>query len=107
MALFLGAVFPGRFTSRGIQQDYVVGMGGSAYDYLASTARANRHVFGELAAAFTRMLDMVANVCSREQALSTEEIIQLYRRWLDTREESVALQLRALGIDLSSGDRLQ
>ena len=34
MALFLGALFPERFTRRGIQQDYVVGMGGGAYDYL-------------------------------------------------------------------------
>jgi hypothetical protein len=107
MALFLGALFPGRFTRRGIQQDYIVGMGGGAYDYLASTARANRHIYAELANTFTRMLELVANACSREQALSTEDIISLYQRWLDTGDEVTGNQLRALGIDLSGSDSLQ
>ena len=56
MALFLGALFPERFTRRGILQDYFVGMGGAAYDYLADNSRTNRHVYAELANTFTRML---------------------------------------------------
>ena len=107
MALFLGALFPERFTRRGIQQDYIVGMGGGAYDYLASSARANRHIFAELANTFTRMLELVANACSREQTLSTEDIIALYQRWLDTGDEITGNQLRALGIDLSGSSSLQ
>jgi hypothetical protein len=107
MALFLGALFPERFTRRGIQQDYIVGMGGGAYDYLASSARANRHIFAELANTFTRMLELVANACSREQALSTDDIIALYQRWLDTGDEVTGNQLRALGIDLSGSSSLQ
>ena len=107
MALFLGALFPGRFTRRGIQQDYIVGMGGGAYDYLASTARDNRHIYAELANTFTRMLELVANACSREQTLSTEDIIGLYQRWLDTGDEVTGNQLRALGIDLSGSNSLQ
>ena len=72
MALFLGALFPDRFTRHGILQDYFVGMGGSAYDYLADNARSNRHIFAELANTFTRMLEMVANACSRKQSLTTD-----------------------------------
>ena len=107
MALFLGALFPERFTRKGIQQDYVIGMGGSAYDYLADNARQNRHIFAELANTFTRMLDMVAAACSRKQQLSTEEVITLYERWLATGDPVVGNQLRALGIDLSGSDTLQ
>jgi hypothetical protein len=107
MSLFLGALFPERFTRRGIQQDYIVGMGGGAYDYLASTARANRHIYAELANTFTRMLELVANACSREQTFSTEDIIALYQRWLETGDEVTGNQLRALGIDLSGSDSLQ
>jgi hypothetical protein len=106
MALFLGALFPQRFSSRGIQQDYVVGMGGSAYDYLAGNAPQNRHIFAELAGTFTRMLEMVANACSREQQLSTEDIIALYERWLSHGDTAAQGQLRALGIDLSAGERM-
>lgn len=107
MSLFLGALFPERFTRRGIQQDYVVGMGGSAYDYLAGTARSHRHIFAELANTFTRMLEMVANACSREQRLSTEDILNLYQRWLETGDPVVGNQLTSLGIDLSGTSQLQ
>ncbi len=107
MALFLGALFPERFTRHGILQDYFIGMGGNAYDYLADNARANRHIFAELANTFTRMLEMVANACSRNQHLSTEEVLALYQRWLSTRDPVIEGQLRALGIELAGNDRLQ
>ena len=101
MALFLGALFPQRFTRHGILQDYFVGMGGSAYDYLADNARSNRHIFAELANTFTRMLEMVANACSRTQRLTTEDVLALYQRWLTTRDPVIENQLRALGIELT------
>jgi len=107
MALFLGALFPERFTRHGILQDYFIGMGGSAYDYLADNAKANRHIFAELANTFTRMLEMVANACSRTQHLTTEEVLALYQRWLSTRDPVIENQLRALGIELSENQRLQ
>lgn len=107
MALFLGALFPQRYASRGIGVDYFVGMGGGAYDYLADNARNNRHIFAELANTFTRMLEMVANACSRKQELSTDEILALYQRWLRNRDPVIAGQLRALGIELDGSDRLQ
>ncbi len=107
MALFLGALFPERFIRHGILQDYFIGMGGSAYDYLADNAKANRHIFAELANTFTRMLEMVANACSRTQHLTTEEVLALYQRWLSTRDPVIESQLRALGIELTENERLQ
>ena len=107
MALFLGALFPERFTRHGILQDYFIGMGGSAYDYLADNARVNRHIFAELANTFTRMLEMVANACSRTQRLTTEEVLILYQRWLRSRDPVIEGQLRALGIELAGSDQMQ
>jgi len=107
LALFLGALFPERFTRHGIQQDYCIGMGGSAYDYLADNARSNRHIFAEMASTFTRMLEMVANACSRRHRLTTEEVLVLYQRWLNTRDPKVESQLRALGIELDGSEQLQ
>jgi hypothetical protein len=107
MALFLGALFPQRFTRHGILQDYVVGMGGNAYDYLADNARTNRHIFAELANTFTRMLEMVANACSRSQRLTTEEVLALYQKWLSTRDPIIENQLRTLGIELTETTRMQ
>ena len=107
MALFLGALFPQRLTRHGIHQDYFIGMGGSAYDYLADNARANRHIFAELANTFTLMLEMVANACSHTQRLTTEEVLDLYQRWLSTSDPVIESQLRALGIELTGSERLQ
>ena len=107
MALFLGALFPGRLTRHGIHQDYFIGMGGSAYDYLADNARTNRHIFAELSNTFTRMLEMVANACSRSHRLTTEEVLALYQRWLSTSDPVIERQLRTLGIELTGSERLQ
>ena len=107
LALFLGALFPERFTRHGILQDYFIGMGGSAYDYLADNARSNRHIFAEMANTFTRMLEMVANACSHRHRLSTEEVLALYQRWLSTRDPVIENQLRALGIELAGSEQLQ
>ena len=107
LALFLGALFPGYLTRHGIQQDYFIGMGASAYDYLSDNAKANRHIFAELANTFTRMLEMVANACSHTQHLTTEEVLVLYQRWLSTSDPVIESQLRALGIELTGSERLQ
>jgi hypothetical protein len=107
MALFLGALYPERFSRHGILQDYFIGMGGSAYDYLADNAKSNRHIFAELANTFTRMLEMVANACSRTQHFTTEEVLKLYQRWLGTRDPVIESQLRALGIELAGTEQLQ
>jgi len=96
-ALFLGALFPGRFTRRGIQQDYVAGMGGGAYDYLADNARRNRHIFAELSSSFHIMLEMVAETCSRTH-FGPGDIIGLYRHWEATGDPAARQQLQSLGV---------
>ncbi len=100
MALFLGALFPDRFTHRGIQQDYVVGMGGRAYDYLAGNARSGRHIFEELAGMFAELLALIARACSRQQH-DNEDVIALYERWARTGDPQLALRLRRLGVVIS------
>ncbi|MFT5504755.1 MAG: hypothetical protein ACI845_002069 [Gammaproteobacteria bacterium] len=104
MALFLGALFPERFTRRGLQPDYFIGMGGSAYDYLADNAHTNRHIFAELAKTFTSMLEMVANACSLTQRMTTKGVLALYQSWLTSRDPLIASQLLALGIKLEENE---
>lgn len=104
LALFLGALFPERFTRRGIRRDYVVGMGSSAYDYLGSNARRNRHVFAELAATFVQILDLVARTCDRTERLGPKEILALYQRWQTSRDPAAERQLRALGVIPDDGE---
>jgi hypothetical protein len=104
MALFLGALFPARFSRRGIHRDYVSGMGGRAYDYLADNARNNRQIFAELARTFTGMLEMVANACSRQPNYRAADIIQLYDHWLSTGDPMAAERLQTLGITVNASN---
>ena len=104
LALFMGALFPENYARRGIHQDYFIGMGGGAYDYLSENAPQNRHIFSELAAAFTRMLALIADACSRQRVFDAADVLQLYQRWRQSRDHRLEQQLRALGIDLSGGD---
>lgn len=106
MALFIGALFPDRYARHGIRQDYFVGMGGGAYDYLADNARRNRHIFAELSRRFARILDMVASACARTEGMSNEDVLGLYQRWHETRDPAAARALRSLGIRLNEGERL-
>lgn len=98
LSLFLGALFSENFTRRGIKQDYLVGMGCGAYDYLANNARRGRHVFSELAGAFSVMLELVANACSAESEMADGDILALYERWRVTRSVHAKRRLEAEGI---------
>ncbi|XOV86891.1 MAG: hypothetical protein ACFHX7_18195 [Pseudomonadota bacterium] len=100
LALFLGALFPENYARRGIRKDYFVSMGGGAYDYLAENSYQNRHIFSELAATFTRMLELVAAVCSRDTELDAMDVLQLYQRWQLSRDPLLAEQLRAVGVEV-------
>lgn len=104
LALFLGALFPEGFYRRGIRRDYFVGMGGGAYDYLSEHAAQNRHIFSELAAAFVRMLELIAQVCDQQCHYDAGDILNLYHRWRISRDPRLADQLRALGINPSESD---
>lgn len=106
LSLFLGALFPENYARRGIGQDYLVGMGCGAYDYLADNARRGRHVFSELAGAFTVMLELVANACSADQALANGDILALYERWRETRNPRARRRLEAVGIYPEEEDSL-
>lgn len=107
LALFLGALFPEKYARKGIFKDYFIGMGGGAYGYLSENAQQNRHVYSELAQTFTRMLELVARVCSRQTAFDSFDVLNLYKRWRLTGDPQLAEQLRALGISLSTTDTLQ
>ncbi|TBW49382.1 hypothetical protein EZI54_19855 [Marinobacter halodurans] len=105
-ALFLGALFAERYARKGFRQDYFVGMGGGAYDYLSDNAYSHRHVFAELADRFTAFLDLIARACARNAGTGVEDVLALYRQWRMTGDEQMGEQLRALGIHLDDDQKL-
>ncbi|MCP5137364.1 MAG: hypothetical protein H6981_11255 [Gammaproteobacteria bacterium] len=98
LALFLGALYPEIFARRGVRRDYFVGMGSSAYDYLADNARANRAVFRRLTHRFAHWLNLIAFAAEREAGMSAGDILRLHTLWRETGNPRLAEQLRLLGI---------
>ena len=86
LSLFLGALYPKHYVRRGLRQDYLVGMGCGAYDYLADNARRGRHVFSELAGAFSMMLQLVASACSTDRESAKADNLVLDERLLTARD---------------------
>ena len=84
--LFLGALYAKHYVRRGLRQDYLVGMGCGAYDYLADNARRGRHVFSELAGAFSVMLQLVANACRADRESAKADNLVLDERLLTARD---------------------
>lgn len=107
LSLFIGALFPESYSRRGIGKDYLVGMGGGAYDYLSENAHSNRHVFSELASTFTRMLQLVSQACSRQKFFDASDVLELYQRWLHSKDPLVGKQLQAIGITVEDSGYLQ
>lgn len=106
LALFMGALFPERFARRGILKDYFIGMGGGAYDFLSEHAPQNRHIFSELSNRFTRMLELVAKACSKQNLFDASDVLDLYQRWRQNQSPRLAQQLRDLGVNLTGAHAL-
>lgn len=107
LALFIGALFPESYRRRGLRKDYLVGMGGAAYAYLAENAAPQRHIFSELAAGFTCILELVARACHRRHLFDAGEILALIERWRQTQNPLLKRQLEAIGVDTERGFYLQ
>ncbi len=97
-ALFLGALFPEHLQRRGIGKTYFVGMGGGAYSYLAENFPAQNQVFSELSNRFPAVMQLMADICAKELAFDSQDIVALYERWHSTKNPMVKRQLNSLGI---------
>lgn len=106
LSLFLGALFPQHYIRRGLRQDYLVGMGCGAYDYLADNARQGRHVFSELAGAFGVMLVLVANACSADREAVNDDRLALDERRAQAREARDSHRLELVASIPRADDRL-
>ena len=102
LALFIGALFPESYRRKGLQQDYFVGMGSGAYDYLSENESTNRHIFSDLSATFVQMLQLVADCCSSDAESDMSDIEKLYAHWLATGSPRAEKRLRRLGLITAS-----
>ncbi len=103
VALFWAGFFAHGFARRLVDVDYYVAMGGEAYRSLASGARApslaaRRAVFGELAAKFVAVTDVLADLAEGCHRPSTDDLLRYYEIWQKTGSRRAHGKLVAWGI---------
>lgn len=104
VALFVAGFFPDYFARRSVDVDYYIGMGGSAYAWLAERARYSAQVrafggiFAELGEKFGAFVEVLGEVSEQGRTFTPADIMRLYELWLRTGSARASRRLRELGI---------
>jgi hypothetical protein len=105
--------FGDHFESRGVDRQYLHGIGTRAYEAAGVMLRprpadAGSDLFGELATKFAAFVDIVADVADGSIAMGTETargLVKVYERWLRTGSERLATALTARGVVPTRGPK--
>lgn len=115
--LYSSGFFADHFEARGVDTNYVIGIGRTAYDtagslLTTSTTRLDEEgptdIFKELATRFTdfvAVITEVANATLARGAATSRGVLKLYERWLKTGSESLAEALFSHGFVAPRGGR--
>lgn len=117
--LYSAGFFADHYEARGVDPDYVHGIGRRAYESAGQLIRrssatdvtkaAETDVFGEIAASFATLVRVIADVADRTIAhgvASSRGLLKLYERWLKTRSSSLADALSTHGFVAPRGGRI-
>lgn len=114
VALFISGFFADSLATHSVDIDYYVHMGGSAYGSLSDEVRgtfrgrAFADTYGELAAKFQTLVDVLNEVRDRERQDSDVDLLRTYQVWRKTGSKRAEELLRQQGIvPFAAGSPLQ
>ncbi len=106
--LYSSGFFADHFEARGVDTNYVMSIGRTAYENAGSLLRTGSEkkdegaldIFAELAkdfGAFVSVLSEVANATVAKSVATSRGVLKLYERWLKTRNERLGEALASQG----------
>lgn len=100
VSLYVAGFFQHSLTRKLVDLDYYIGMGGGAYQQVASRAdeEKTKVIFEELAHRFGSFVDVLADVSDQTTLKSEKNLLQLYDLWSRTGSERAAKSLQEEGI---------
>lgn len=113
--LYSSGFFADHFEARGVDTNYVISIGRTAYQNAGSLIRSGNDkedrgdIFGELAkdfAAFVAVLAEVANATVAKGVATSRGVLKLYERWLKTRNVGLGEALASQGFVAPRGGRV-
>jgi hypothetical protein len=103
--LYVSGFFADSFNRKLYDIDYYVAMGERAYESVSSLSRdfaaggrGFPELFGELAAKFVPLVDVLSEVSEAAGITSDADLLRLYERWLRTKSERLREKLVSQGI---------
>jgi hypothetical protein len=100
-ALFVAGFFGDSLEGRLVDFDYYRAMGGNAYARLCREEEPvvfGAELFGELSQRFSEFADLLAEVSEASSLTSSQSIMRLYERWVQTGSRRAAAALAQRGI---------
>jgi hypothetical protein len=111
VALFISGFFADSLATHAVDLDYYVHMGGSAYGSLSAEVRgtfrgrAFADTYGELAAKFQVLVDVLNEVRDRERQESDIDVLRTYSVWRKTGSKRAENLLKQQGVvPIASGN---
>jgi len=104
VALFISGFFADSLATHAVDLDYYIHMGGSAYGSLSDEVRgtfrgrAFAETYGELAAKFQVLVDVLNEVRDRERQESDIDVLRTYSVWRKTGSKRAENLLRQQGV---------
>lgn len=104
VALFISGFFADSLAAQAVDLDYYIQMGGSAYGSLSEEVRgtfrgrAFADTYGELAAKFQTLVDVLNEVRDRERQDSDTDLLRTYQVWRKTGSKRAENLLRQHGV---------
>ncbi|MBN1282747.1 MAG: hypothetical protein JXA24_03115 [Proteobacteria bacterium] len=86
-----------------VDESYYMSIGGSAYEALSGVLVCDAvfaRIYAELACKFAAYVGVLARIAPWNRAHTETDILNLYRRWVETGDEKLAEELRSEGIAL-------
>jgi hypothetical protein len=104
--MFFSGFFSDSLQRKIIDVDYLITLGGIAYGklhhryHLQQEDRVLSDLFSDLSGRFTVYVDILSEISEESQLHDHRDVLRLYEKWLKTRSERTAAQLRKQGIQL-------
>lgn len=114
VALFISGFFADSLATQAVDLDYYIHMGGSAYGSLSEEVRGTHRgrafadTYGELAAKFQTLVDVLNEVRDRERQESDTDLLRTYQVWRKTGSKRAEELLRQQGVvPFDAGNRIR
>jgi hypothetical protein len=107
-SLYISGYFSDSLNRKIVDISYYISMGENAYTQLYDLARYSKRekmlaeAYSEISMNFIKMVDLISEISDSQKSVSNADLLKVYEKWLLTKSERLAKQLKEAGITPTS-----